>query len=247
MPMTHADYLNPASQKFLPDLQPNGKQMYGPNDFMTWSFYGGTTDPGKMTPDTHRLLLRHGARTDHPDDGRPEDLDPKLVEALSKNRSGCLLGSDKLKASNKRVGDRFKLTSINYKGIDLEFEIVGVLPDGRYNASAHHAHGLFQRRFDQYQQRQQDGPSAGAQTPQPDLDARRRSRGVRSGSAASSRTRRSSTTSRQGRDRVVSGRLVSRSLPRHLLGHEVLARARHARRHGAGDGQRDQHQRARTP
>ena len=39
-------------------------------------------------------------------------------------------------AIGKRVGETFKLTSINYKGIDLEFEIVGNLPEGRYDSSA---------------------------------------------------------------------------------------------------------------
>jgi putative ABC transport system permease protein len=62
----------------------------------------------------------------------------------------CLLGADKLKALNKRVGERFKLTSINYKGIDLEFEIAGQLPDGRYNASAIMRMDYFNESFDQY-------------------------------------------------------------------------------------------------
>ena len=37
---------------------------------------------------------------------------------------------------NKRVGDRIKLYGINYRGIDLELEIVGVFPPGRYDKSA---------------------------------------------------------------------------------------------------------------
>ena len=137
IPMTHADYLNPSSPKFLPELVDKyGKKLYGPNDFMVWSFYGGTTDPNKITPDTLIFFF-----VMEPDQIIPMmddlgDLDPKLVEALKQKPQGCLLGTDKLKQLNKRVGERFKLTSINYKGIDLEFEIVGVLPDGRYNASA---------------------------------------------------------------------------------------------------------------
>ncbi len=31
---------------------------------------------------------------------------------------------------NKKVGERIKVTSLNYKDIDLEFEIVGELPRG---------------------------------------------------------------------------------------------------------------------
>ncbi len=152
IPMTHADYLNPSSPKFMPELvDGNGKKLYGPNDFMTWSFYGGTTDPAKTTPDTLLFFF-----VMHPDQIIPMmddlgDLDPKLVEALKKNPQACLLGSDKLRSLNKQVGDRFKLTSVNYKGIDLEFEIVGALPDGRYNASAIMRMDYFNNAFDLYE------------------------------------------------------------------------------------------------
>ncbi|MSQ95307.1 MAG: ABC transporter permease [Gemmataceae bacterium] len=151
IPMTHADYLNPSSPKFLPELvDANGKKLYGPNDFMTWSFYGGTTDPNKVAPDTLVFFF-----VMHPEQIIPMmddlgDLDPKLVKAMQENPQACLLGADKLKSLNKRVGDRFKLTSVNYKGIDLEFEIVGALPDGRYNASAIMRMDYFNNAFDLY-------------------------------------------------------------------------------------------------
>jgi putative ABC transport system permease protein len=77
-------------------------------------------------------------------------LDPKLVEALKQKPQGCLLGSDKLKSLNKQIGERFKLSSFNYKGIDLEFEVVGALPDGRYNASAIMRLDYFNNAFDDY-------------------------------------------------------------------------------------------------
>ena len=151
IPMGHADYLNPASPKFLPELVSNGKPLYGPNDFMIWSFYGGTADPTKMTPDNIVFFF-----VMEPDQIIPmmddlENFDPKLVEALKNTPQGCLLGSDKLKSLNKKVGERFKLTSINYKGIDLEFEVVGALPDGRYNASAIMRVDYFNKAFDQYE------------------------------------------------------------------------------------------------
>ena len=38
---------------------------------------------------------------------------------------------------NKRIGERFKLYGIgNFKGLDLEFEIVGIFPPGRYDTLA---------------------------------------------------------------------------------------------------------------
>jgi putative ABC transport system permease protein len=65
-----------------------------------------------------------------------DDLDPideGLIEKLAQNTQGCLLGKKRLKALNKKVGERFKITGLEYTGIDLEFEIVGVLPEGRWD------------------------------------------------------------------------------------------------------------------
>jgi putative ABC transport system permease protein len=153
LPITHADYLNPESPGLLPLLRDESTKKplyYGKDDFMIWSFYGGTTDPAKTTPDNLIFFF-----VMEPDQIIPMmddlgDLDPKLVAALKEKPQGCLLGVDKLNALNKKVGERFKLTSINYKGIDLEFDIVGVLPDGRYNASAIMRYDYFNKAFDLY-------------------------------------------------------------------------------------------------
>lgn len=37
-----------------------------------------------------------------------------------------IVGRDRLKSLGKQVGDRLKFFGINYKGIDLEVEIVGL-------------------------------------------------------------------------------------------------------------------------
>jgi putative ABC transport system permease protein len=65
-----------------------------------------------------------------------EDLDLNLVSKLKANKQGALIGYERLEKINKRVGERIKLTGLNYKGIDLEFDIVGVIPIGRYKQSA---------------------------------------------------------------------------------------------------------------
>lgn len=151
MPMTHADYLNPANSKFLQGLvDEKGNKLYGPNDFMLWSFYGGAMDPAKITPDTLIFFFVMDPDSIIPMMDDLGDMDPKLVQALKEKKNGCLLGSEKLRALNKQVGERFKLTSINYKGIDLDFEVAGVLPDGRYNSSAIMRLDYFNDSFDDY-------------------------------------------------------------------------------------------------
>jgi putative ABC transport system permease protein len=153
IPPSHAEYLNPANKEnMLPGLidPDTRKPLYGPNDFMLWSFYGGTTDPGRITPDTIVFFFVTDPDSIIPMMDELNDLDPKLIDKLKANPKGVLLGIDKLKAVNKQVGERFSLTSINYKGIDLEFEIVGMLPDGRYNASAIMQMRYFNDAFDKY-------------------------------------------------------------------------------------------------
>jgi putative ABC transport system permease protein len=153
LPVTHADYLNPASSSLLPELMDETtkqSKFYGPKDFMVWSFYGGSTDPAKVTPETMLFFFAMEPDQIIPMMDELSELDPKLVEALKSKVNGCLLGSDKLRLLNKQVGDRFKVTSFNYKGIDLEFEIVGVLPDGRYNSNAIMRIDYFNNAFDLY-------------------------------------------------------------------------------------------------
>src|SRR5262249_43468902 len=107
-----------------------------PEDSMSWSFYGGTLDPEKRTRENLLFAFAldpHKLRTMMDD---LENLDPAVQQRLVENKRGIILGLEKLQAINKRVGERIKITSLSYKDIDLEFDIVGTFPDGRYNNSA---------------------------------------------------------------------------------------------------------------
>jgi putative ABC transport system permease protein len=149
MPLTHADYLDPDNSKFLPEL----RGLYGRDDFMTWSFYGGTTDPAKMS--IENLVFMFSMKPAHiPTMMEDLDkLDPRLIKAMEENRIGVLMGKERMAKIDKRVGERFKLTSINYKGIDLEFEILGELPEGRYDMSAIMNAEYFNQEIERYAQR----------------------------------------------------------------------------------------------
>src|SRR5262249_55228213 len=104
-------------------------------DFMTWSFYGGTTEPGRITRDTLAFFF-----VMDPDKIRPmmddlQDYALALIAKIKKNKKGVLMGRNRLQDVNKRGGERVKLESMNDKDVDLEFDIIGQLPEGRYNLS----------------------------------------------------------------------------------------------------------------
>lgn len=135
MPVAYARNLEDGAASKPDDIRPL--------DSMTWQFYGGTLDPVNMTRENNLFAIAMDpakilTMMDELDNLSPEQAAPlaKAVSALQTNRQGMIVGQDRLKSIKKGIGDRFKLTSLNYKGIDLEFEVVGTFPDGRYNNSA---------------------------------------------------------------------------------------------------------------
>jgi putative ABC transport system permease protein len=107
-----------------------------PEDSMTWQFFGGTLDPANKTFENMVFLFAMDPRKLPTMMDDLENLDPALVEKMVNNKRGVLVGRERLNRIGKRVGERFVLTGMNYKDIELEFDIVGMLPEGRYNQSA---------------------------------------------------------------------------------------------------------------
>ncbi len=135
-----------------------------PMDSMNWTFYGGTVDPTKRTRenivfffgmDPAKMITIEREKDGKPKrnrDGRlvftsmMDDIDTATEEELlaldaacremEKDRRKVVIGRDKLADLNKRVGDRITVTSFNYPGIDLEVEVIGTFPKGRYDASS---------------------------------------------------------------------------------------------------------------
>ena len=137
MPFAYAESLSEGAARRPGDVRPT--------DSMTWQFYGGTLDPTNRTRDNSLFAfamqpLKIATMMDefdtlpHDSEAYRQLLD--VIGKLDRNRRGLLLGRDRLAAIGKQVGDRIKLFSINYQDINLEFEIVGVLPISRYDNSA---------------------------------------------------------------------------------------------------------------
>jgi putative ABC transport system permease protein len=114
-----------------------------PDDYMSWSFYGGTTDPQKMTRESIVFFFcmqpeKVLTMMDGMDDFTAEQkrLIEEACKTMARDKNKVVIGQNRLDALNKKVGERFTVTSMNYKGIDLEVEIIGALPPGRYGQSA---------------------------------------------------------------------------------------------------------------
>src|SRR5262245_58939051 len=132
MPFAYANTLTHGAARDPADLTPD--------DSMTWSFYGGTTDIKNRTLNNtvFAFALEPRKLTTMMDDleNLPADQAAEFeqaVERLDYNRHGLIIGKERLALLDKRVGERIRLYGINFRNIDLELEIVGVFPPGRYD------------------------------------------------------------------------------------------------------------------
>jgi putative ABC transport system permease protein len=126
-----------------------------PQDSMTWQYFAATLDAGKRTRENrvffiatepHKLLtMLDGLYDGLSPDQASRRKEPRLaqvgcfqeaVQKMENCKHGVILGRERLTILHKRVGERFTVTGLTYPGIDLEFEIVGLFPGGRYNQSA---------------------------------------------------------------------------------------------------------------
>jgi putative ABC transport system permease protein len=133
---------------------PARSQDVRPQDSMTWQFFVGTLDAAKKTrenlvffialePAKMPTMLSEIFDDIGQEEAKHRHGGPDLMEraqaaarAMERNKRLILVGRERLKALNKQVGERFTVSGMNYAGIDLEFEILGLLPEGRYDQLA---------------------------------------------------------------------------------------------------------------
>ncbi len=116
-----------------------------PADSMTWQFYLGTIDKEKRTRENtfFAFALAPEKLATMMDEIELKSLPAKdaaemrsLIDVMKQKRNGAIVGWEKLKQMHKQVGDRFTVNSFNFKDIDLELEVVGQFPEGRYNQTS---------------------------------------------------------------------------------------------------------------
>jgi putative ABC transport system permease protein len=136
LPFSYADVLARGAARTADDIRPI--------DSMSWQFFIGTLDPKKLTRESMIFAIACD-----PDkiatmmeglDTLPADQYAQLltdIAKLKRTRDGIIVGQNHLRATNKRIGEQFKATGISISsGLDLEFEIVGAFPPGRYDTMA---------------------------------------------------------------------------------------------------------------
>lgn len=135
-------------------------------DAMLWAFYGGTLDPNKKTRENivfffamePQKLISMDARGNFnsmmEDIDQVSDADKRQLaaacEEMIRYPNKVVMGPSRLASLNKKVGERIKVTSMNYKDIDLEFEILGELPGGRYELSAVMNYSYLEQALEKY-------------------------------------------------------------------------------------------------
>ena len=111
-----------------------------PMDSMTWQFFIGSVDKTNIGYSTFifafcmepKKLLTMMDELDSLQKGPRAELDT-AIKAMEQNRQGIIIGQKRLAALEKKVGDRIKVFGINYRDLELECEIVGTFPLGRYD------------------------------------------------------------------------------------------------------------------
>jgi len=96
----------------------------GVADWTVWHFYAGLLDDAG-TRGAGIATRMENLREMHPG---LEELDPRLIKAMQRERTGALVGQRILDQMNWQVGQRFRVMSFTHLNKDLEFKIVGTLP-----------------------------------------------------------------------------------------------------------------------
>lgn len=160
MPLAYATTLKDGAARNAGDVRPI--------DWMTWQFYGGSIDPEKKTFESMLFFIcmqpeKIPTMIDELEDLQGDRMArlKRGVEKMKDQRNAVLLGSGVLKKIKKQVGDRIKITSVNFKGIDLEVEIVDSPPEGtRHDMSCFMNADYLNAAFDDYKARNKNQPHA---------------------------------------------------------------------------------------
>ena len=138
-----AKYYDDFRRLCLEELPPGMRPANGDKDIMSWSFILGTTD--KVNPRKDTMMFLFALEPDKITtmmDGLDELTDDeralldKGIAAMMENKQAIIVSKSRLRAMNVQVGQKVKLYGMNYADLVFEFDIIGELPDGKYEGVA---------------------------------------------------------------------------------------------------------------
>jgi putative ABC transport system permease protein len=169
-PVTKADIEKYFTDKPDADFTPEEKTIRNrlvnrslEENMMSWSFVVGSLDATQITKENQIMFfaLQPEAIENGLMSGQglsKDDLGEKLwndllnaLEVVKQDKRNVVIGEDKLKLMNKKVGDEIKVAGLNYSGIDFECRIVGMFPTGtRLSGAACLRHDYLMSKLDSY-------------------------------------------------------------------------------------------------
>ncbi|HEV3385993.1 MAG TPA: ABC transporter permease [Gemmata sp.] len=135
MPRGHFERFKEMCRKLPEGMRPEK----GDDDVLAWSFLFGTTDPVTKRPDGNVFMFCLEPRKvtnmmDGLDDLTPTEksqLDA-AIEIMEKNPQAIVMSKSRLKKMNLKVGQRIKVTGLSHKDLVFDCDIIGELPEGKY-------------------------------------------------------------------------------------------------------------------
>lgn len=130
--------------KLIKELPPDQQPDVIEDNIMTWAFVGGTLDPEKRTKENSIFFFCLEPKAVLKMMPGLEDLTGEqqrrlavAAQKMEEDPRAVVIGAAKLREMKKRVGDRLRVTSLNYKDIVFEFTIIESFPEGtRWEQSA---------------------------------------------------------------------------------------------------------------
>ncbi|MGL4422440.1 MAG: ABC transporter permease, partial [Gemmataceae bacterium] len=138
MPPGYESRLKSLIDQMPKELQP----VNGDGDIIAWSFVGGTTDPSNPRPENNifmfcvdplkiTTMMDGMAENDFDNEEEYKEL-VRLIRLMDEDYRRIIISKSRLEKMNLKVGQKIKVSSLFYKDILFEFEIVGMLPEGKY-------------------------------------------------------------------------------------------------------------------
>jgi putative ABC transport system permease protein len=161
MPFSYGDALSRGAARRPGDIVPT--------DSMTWQFFVGTLDKEKITRENLLFCIavepsKVLTMMDGLDllEGEEHAEVQRYVDALDRTRQGVILGRNHAVnllgqaqvAPEAIIGKRINASGLaNFKGLELELEVVGLFPAGRYDTLAAIHRDYYNNSFDAYERK----------------------------------------------------------------------------------------------